>query len=175
MAVEMGRSMIVSPEICIEGEFRIAADGTWFHENAPIGRTELVRLFSTVLVRDAEGAYWLQTPAEKVPVSVEDAPFLAVELTAQGQGKQQVLRLKTNIGRWLALGDGHPLMVRGTRDAPRPYVGLGGGLEALIARPVYYQLADLAIDGSGAQGGDPGVWSQGRFFPLVPAAPEDDR
>ena len=177
MAGEMGHSMIVSPEICIEGEFSIAADGTWYHENAPIERAALVRLFATLLVRDAEGAYWLQTPAEKIHVAVADAPFLAVELSARGHGENQHLRLKTNMERWITLGDGHPLMVRGTEAAPRPYVALGGGLEALLARAVYYQLADLALIGTGAHEGDPGVpgvpgvWSQGRFFPLVPQPP----
>ena len=163
--------MTVSPKICIEGEFRIAADGTWFHENAPIGRAALVRLFSTVLVRDAEGAYWLETAAEKVPVLVEDAPFIAVELAARGQGKHQILRVRTNVDRWVTLGHGHSLMVRGTPAAPRPYIGLEGGLEALVARPVYYQLADLAIARAGAHEGGPGVWSQGRFFPLLPEPP----
>ncbi len=175
MAVEMGHSMIVSAEICIEGEFRIAVDGTWYHGNAPIERAAMVRLFATLLVRDAEGAYWLQTPAEKVQVEVADAPFLAVELSVRGHGEKQHLRLRTNMERWVTLGDGHPLMMRGTKAAPRPYIGLGGGLEALLARAVYYQLADLALIGTGAHEGDPGVWSQGRFFPLVPpppAAPE---
>ena len=174
MAGEMGHSMIVNPEIYIEGEFRIAADGTWYHENAPIERAALVRLFATLLVRDAEGAYWLQTPAEKIHVAVADAPFVAVELSARGHGENQHLRLKTNMERWVTLGDGHPLMVRGTEAAPRPYVALGGGLEAKLARAVYYQLADLALIGTGAHEGDPGVpgvWSQGRFFPLVPEAP----
>jgi hypothetical protein len=169
----MGDIMTIDSEICVEGEFRIAADGTWFHENAPIGRAELVRLFSTVLVRDAEGAYWLQTKAEKVPVLVEDAPFVGIELDAKGTGDSQVLRLRTNIDRWVCLGADHPLIMRGTEAQPRPYIGLEGGLEALVARTVYYRLADLAIDRVGGHKGPPGVWSQGHFFPLAPPAPED--
>jgi len=168
---EIGDNMAAGPEICIEGEFRIDSKGTWFHEGAPIGRREMVKLFARVLVRDGEGAYWLETPVEKVPVMVEDAPFLAVELKVQGRAAAQALRFRTNIDRWVELGADHPLIVRA---GPRPYVKLAGGMEALVVRPVYYQLADLAVAGpAGTE--HPGVWSGGRFFPLTPAAPEAPR
>ena len=160
--------MAADPEICIQGEFRIDAKGTWIHEGKPIGRRELVKLFARVLVRDRKGAYWLETPAEKVPVMVEDAPFLAVELEVHGAAAAQALRLRTNIDRWVDLGADHPLIVR---PGPRPYVKLAGGMEALVARPVYYQLAELAV--AGPEGTEqPGVWSGGRFFPLAPVGPE---
>ena len=167
--------MSVQTEICGAGEFVIKADGTWLHDNAPIGRAELVRLFAAVLVRDEAGAYWLQTPAEKVPVRVEDAPFIAVELACEGQGRRQLLRIRTNAGQWVDLGEDHPLIMRGTADRPRPYVRLGGGLEALVARPVYYQLAALADHGTdnGADNrtddgaAEMGIWSGGCFFPLM--------
>ena len=160
--------MAAGPEICIQGEFRIDAKGIWFHEGKPIGRRELVKLFAAILVRDGEGAYWLETPVAKVPVMVEDAPFLAVELEIRGRAAAQVLRLRTNIDRWVDLGADHPLIVRA---GPRPYVRLAGGMEALVARPVYYELAELAV--AGPEGtGHPGVWSGGRFFPLTPAGPE---
>lgn len=155
------------PDGCIAGAFRIAADGTWFHEGAPIRREALVRLFASVLVRDADGAYWLETPAEKVPVRVDDAPFVAVELAAEGRGEARRLSFRTNAGRWVALGPEHPLAVRRGTRGPKPYLDLGGGLEALIARPVYYELAALAVPGP--EGGGAGVWSGGRFFPLDPA------
>jgi len=163
--------MAVDPEICIEGEFRIDAGGIWFHEGVPIGRREMMKLFAQVLVRDDKGDYWLETPAEKVPVMVEDAPFLAVELEIQCLGAAQVLRLRTNIDNWLDVGAAHPLMVRAASAGPRPYVRLTGGIEALVVRSVYYQMAALAV--TGPKGTEcPGVWSGGLFFPLTPGVSE---
>jgi hypothetical protein len=158
--------MVNEPEICIDGEFRIDRDGVWYHEGGPIGRPDMVKLFASVLRRDENGDHWLQTPVEKVPVTVEDAPFIAVELAIDGSGRGRRLRMRTNIGEWLTIGDDHPLTVRKSAAGPRPYVALADGLEARVARPVYYQLADLAEDGPGSQ---PGVWSMGRFFPLAPS------
>jgi hypothetical protein len=157
--------MVNDPEICIAGEFRIDRDGTWFHEGGPIGRPEMVKLFASVLRRDENGDFWLETPVEKVPVRVEDAPFIAVELKREGGGREQRLKLRTNIGTWVTLGDDHPLILRRGDTGPRPYVALGDGLEARLSRPVYYQLAEWAEEGPAP---DPGVWSQGRFFPLMP-------
>jgi hypothetical protein len=105
---------------------------------------------------------------------VEDAPFLAVELVVQGRAAAQALRLRTNIDRWVDLGPDHPLIVRAGPAGPRPYVKLMGGMEALVARSVYYQLAELAVAGPG-DGESPGVWSGGRFFPLTPSGPEAPR
>jgi len=156
--------MVNDPEICIGGEFRIDRDGIWYHEGGPIGRPDMVKLFAGVLRRDENGDHWLQTPVEKVPVTVEDAPFIAVELAAEGSGKGRRLRLRTNIGDWLTVGEDHPLIVREGAAGPRPYVALADGLEARLSRPVYYQLADLAEPGPGH---GPGVWSAGCFFPLV--------
>jgi hypothetical protein len=167
----MGDNMAAGPEICIEGEFRIDAGGNWFHEGAPIGRREMVKLFARALIRDADGAYWLKTSVEKVPVMVEDAPFLAVELKVQGRAAAQALRFRTNIDSWVDLGPDHPLIVRVASAGPRPYVALAGGLEALVTRPVYYQLAALAV--AGPEGTErPGVWSGGAFFPLTPGGLE---
>ena len=163
--------MTMDPEICVEGEFRIDAGGNWFHDGAPIGRLKLVKLFASVLVRDGAGAYWLKTPVEKVPVVVEDAPFIAVELDVRGRAADQVLRLRTNIDNWVELGARHPLVVRAGPAGPRPYVALTGGMEALVARPVYYQLAELVV--AGPDGADIlGVWSGGRFFSLTPSGRE---
>jgi hypothetical protein len=161
--------LTLGPEICIEGEFHIDVGGNWFHDGAPIGRRNLVKLLARVLVRDGEGAYWLQTPVEKVPVTVEDVPFLAVELEVQGSTDAQVLRFRTNIDSWVELGAAHPLIVRMGEVGPRPYLVLADGLEALVARPVYYQLATLAVPGPRGEE-PPGVWSGGRFFALSPPA-----
>lgn len=163
--------MAVSPDTCMDGAFRIDAGGTWFHDGVPIRRREMVKLFARVLVRDGRGDYWLQTPVEKIPVTVEDAPFLALELATRGQGAAQSLRLRTNVDCWVEIGPAHHLIVRATDSGPRPYVELADGIEALVTRPVYYQLADLAVPGP--EGADrPGVWSGGMFFPLAPVPPE---
>src|SRR3546814_4800113 len=77
-------------------DIRIARDGTWFHEGAPIGRKALVKLFASVLWRD-DGGYWLRTPAEQGRIEVEDAPFTAVELSVKGEGRDQVLAFRTDL------------------------------------------------------------------------------
>lgn len=143
---------------------RIARDGTWFHEGAPIRRMELVRLFATVLKRDEAGDYWLMTPAERGRIEVEDAPFVAVAVEAAGEGRDRILTFRTNVDRETTAGPDHPIRVAfdPATGEPSPYVALGGGLEALIARSVYYELAEMAESHEGRTG----VWSRGRFFPL---------
>ncbi len=161
--------MAATPEICISGAFRIRADGTWLHDGRVIVRPELVRLFASVLRREASGRYFLVTPAEKVPVMVDDAPFVAVAMEAAGEGAGSEIRLDTNLGERVILGADHPLVLRGTVDCPRPYVTLDNGLEALVARSVYYDLAAHALPGPS---GVLGVWSGGVFFPLTPGQQE---
>lgn len=156
------------------GELRIASDGTWFHEGAPIRRKPLVKLFATVLKRDEDGDFWLQTPVEKCPIAVEDAPFVAVELRAEGEGEAQRLDFRSNLDVWIEAGPERPLRVETdpASGEPRPYVlvepGPGGGLEALLLRPVFYQLVDCAVPGRGEHDGQLGVWSRGAFFALGP-------
>ena len=158
---------------CGDLDMRIARDGTWFYHGSPIGRKPLVTLFASVLRRETDGSYWLVTPVERGRIAVDDAPFLAVELTAHGAGGDQILVLRTNLDEMVELGPERPLRV--AEDArtgePSPYVlvrpGREGrpGLEALIARPVFYQLVELAT----ADADDPtrlGVWSKGAFFAL---------
>ncbi|HMB76533.1 MAG TPA: DUF1285 domain-containing protein [Kiloniellaceae bacterium] len=146
---------------------RIAQDGTWFHEGRPIRRLPLVKLFSTVLRRDSAGAFWLQTPVEKGQIEVEDAPFTAVDVTVEGSGKSQVLRFQTNLDDWVACDAAHPLRVEaGEEGAPRPYILVRDRLEALILRPVFYRLAELAVAGDGDRDGTLGVWSRDSFFAL---------
>jgi hypothetical protein len=155
------------PAHCGDIDIRIARDGTWFHEGTPIGRKELVRLFSTILRKDPDG-YVLVTPAEKMRIVVEDAPFLAVLLDVEGYGREQKLIFTTNVGDQTIAGVANPIRVetdRGT-DEPAPYVHVRKGLEARIARAVFYQLADLAVPGEGEHAGFLGVWSDGVFFRL---------
>jgi uncharacterized protein len=150
-------------------DIRIARDGTWYHEGAVIGRKPLVKLFASVLRRDAEGGFWLQTPAERGRIEVEDAPFTAVELSVKGAGSDQILAFRTNLDDWVEADSAHPLRVvekPGTGEVS-PYVEVRDGLEALILRPLYYELADLAVPppADSALGRDSlGVWSKGVFF-----------
>lgn len=150
-----------NPEVCGEIDIVIRRDGTWRHEGAPIGREALVRLFSTILRKDPDG-YFLVTPVEKLKVTVEDAPFVAVRVDREGED----LVFTTNVGDRVAAGPDHPIRVEGDAAAPRPYVHVRAGLEALIARPVFYELAGMAE----ARGPDLAVRSQGAWFPLGGAA-----
>lgn len=150
---------------CGDFDIRIGRDGTWYYQGTPIGRKPLVKLFASVLRREADGTYWLVTPAERGRIIVDDAPFVAVECEARGAGEAQVLAFRTNIDEWVEAGPERPLRVAESAGEPSPYVLVRPGLEALIARTVYYQLAELAVPDPG----DPkalGLWSKGEFFRL---------
>ena len=155
------------PVHCGDIDIRIARDGIWFHQGSPIGRKELVRLFSTILRKDPEG-YVLVTPAEKMRIVVEDAPFIAVLLDVEGSGREQKLTFTTNVGDSVEAGAENPIRVATdqARGEPAPYVHVRKGIEARIARAVFYQLADLSIAGEGENSGWLGVWSNGVFFRL---------
>jgi len=159
------------PAHCGDIDIRIARDGQWFHQGTPIGRKELVRLFSTILRKDPDG-YVLVTPAEKMRIVIEDAPFLAVLLDVEGSGREQRLIFTTNVGDQTIAGAANPIRVETDRETgePAPYVHVRKGLEARIARAVFYQLADVAVPGEGEDAGFLGVWSDGVFFRLGPAA-----
>ena len=150
---------------------RILQDGTWLYHGSPIQRIELVKLFSSVLRREADGSFWLVTPVERGRVEVDDAPFVAVELAAEGAGTDQTLRVRTNIDEWVALGPQHALRLRRAEgqaaDAgPVPYVEVRAGLEARLARPVYYELVERGQEWRHGGTQRFGVWSEGVFFPL---------
>lgn len=156
-----------NPAHCGEIDIRIARDGTWFHMGSPIGRKELVRLFSTILRKDPDG-FHLVTPAEKMRIRVEDAPFIAVLLEVTGAGRDQALSFTTNVGDEAVAGKDNPIRVDTDPKTgqPSPYVHVRKGLEAKLSRNVFYQLADLAVPGEGAHEGCLGVWSGGEFFPI---------
>ena len=154
-----------APAHCGDSEMRIARDGTWFHQGSPIGRHAMVRLFSTVLRREPDGSYVLVTPVEKLTIEVEDAPFVAVELKSEGAGERRRLAFRLNTGDLVVAGADRPLRFEERGDGPHPYLAVRAGLDALVARPVYYELANLAL---GEGGEPPGVWSNGAFFPLEP-------
>lgn len=156
------------PIDCGSFDITIARDGAWYYRGSPIGRMPLIRLFSTVLKRDGEGTYWLITPAERGRIIVEDAPFVAVELTVLGTGRQQRLIFRTNVDDTVAADAEHPLRVVNdpATQEPSPYILVRNGLEARLNRPVFYELVEL---GSEERVGDAtlfGVWSKGKFFPL---------
>jgi hypothetical protein len=150
----------------------IKADGTWLYQGSPIDRRPLVKLFSRILRRDADGRHYLVTPVERVDVAVEDAPFLAVEMQVDGEGEQRQLVFRTNVDDLVYCGKSNP--IRFAEEAGsgglKPYVLVRGRLEALVARALCYDLVELAVNGNerGEGAGDawPGFWSGGRFFKL---------
>ncbi len=165
---------------CGDFSMRIARDGSWFYKGSPIGRKELVCLFASVLKREADGSFWLETPVERGRIEVEDAPFVAVEMwwrscadpfvpsDAPGAEPRQCLTFRTNLDEMVTADSDHPIRVvidPKTRE-PRPYITVRPGLEARINRAVFYELAALAepeqIEGRSMLG----VWSQGVFFPI---------
>lgn len=150
-----------NPASCGEIDMVIRSDGLWFHEGAPIGRPQLVRLFSTVLRKDSDG-YWLVTPVEKLRITVEDAPFTAVRVDRDGQA----LVFHTNVGDRVEAGPDHPIRVEMDADSgePRPYLHVRAGLEALIVRAVFYELVAMGE----ARGGRLGVSSHEVWFDLGP-------
>jgi len=142
---------------------RIARDGTWYHEGTPIRRPAMVRLFATVLRREPDGSHVLVTPVEKLEIDVEATAFRAVEMTSEGDGEQRRIAFRLDSGDCVILGPDHPLTVVATEHGPSPRILVRHGLEAELTRPVYYELAELAL----ADDGDPpGVWSDSAFFPL---------
>ena len=151
------------PEHCGHSGMRIARDGTWYHEGAAIGRSAMVRLFSTVLRREPDGRHVLVTPVEKLEIEVESTAFRAVEIECEGEGPARRVAVRLDSGDALFIGPDHPLRIVETEHGPSPRILVRHGLEAELTRPVYYELAELAL----AEGGDPpGVWSDGCFFPL---------
>ena len=160
------------PPHCGAIPMTIRSDGTWFYQGTPIGRPQLVRLFSTVLRREPDGSYVLVTPVEKVEIEVEDAPFVAVEMDASGAGGERALTFRTNVGDLAEAGPNHTMRFEGTDGVGelKPYVHVRGELWALLARPVMYELVELGetleVEGREMFA----VRSRGETFPIMPAA-----
>ncbi len=153
------------PANCGHSGMRIARDGTWYHEGAPIRRPAMIRLFSTVLRREPDGSHVLVTPVEKLAIDVDATAFRAVGMECEGDGRERTIALSLDSGDALLVGPDHPLRIEASADGPSPRVLVRHGLEAELSRPLYYELADIAI----AEGHDPpGIWSEGAFFPLMP-------
>jgi uncharacterized protein len=171
------------PVECGDLPFVIKRDGTWMYQGTAINRKELVCLFSSVLRREEDGSWWLQTPAERGRIEVEDAPFIAVELDWTGDGRHQVLSFRTNIDEVVTAGPEHPIRV--SHDIitcePTPYILVRPGaghlaVEARINRATYYELVALAVPEWVGNKRLLGVWSRGKFFSLgeLPPGSRDD-
>lgn len=154
-----------NPERCGHSNMRIARDGTWYHEGVPIRRPAMVRLFSTVLRREADGRHVLVTPVEKLDIDVESTAFRAVEMRREGVGNDQRIAFRLDSGDVVFLGPEHPLRIVGSEGGPSPRVLVRHGLEAELSRAAYYELAELALSNGDEP---PGVWSDGAFFTLEP-------
>jgi uncharacterized protein len=147
------------PENSGDSEMRIAADGKWYHQGGEITRPAMIRAFSGLLRREADGTHWLVTPQQKLSIAVEDAPFIAVEMQSEGDGEQRVLAFRLNSDDLIMAGPEHPLEMR---DGI-PYVHARGGLWAKLSRGAYYELAEIALKESPE---NPIVWSNGMTFRL---------
>ncbi|MBT2188777.1 DUF1285 domain-containing protein [Sphingobium nicotianae] len=154
------------PDRCGHSGMRIDAEGRWYHEGRPILRPALVSLFARLLRREADGRHVLVTPVEMLDIDVDDAPLIAIEMGSEGMGEARALRFRIGAtGLWEMADAAHAIVVEAGAHGPRPYLMLDAGLRARIARPVYYALAELAIE----EGHDPpGLWSGGAFHALEP-------
>jgi hypothetical protein len=160
-----------NPPFCGDIDMEIRRDGTWFYLGTPIGRMPLVQLFSTVLRKDADGNTYLVTPVERVGIRVVDAPFVGVEMNVRGSGGEQVITFRTNVGDVVEAGPDHPMRFVDEDETGglKPYVMVRGRLEALVARPVMYELVEhgeeIEIDGRLMFS----VRSKGEIYPIMPA------
>jgi hypothetical protein len=159
-----------NPPYCGDIGMKIRRDGTWMYQGSPIGRIALVKLFASILRKDDDGKTYLVTPAEKVDVEVEDAPFLAVEMAVSGEGSNQTLTFRTNVDDVVTVDAEHPLRFEasGPDGGLKPYILVRGRLEALATRAVYAELVELAVARDGDSGsGEVGVWSGGTWWGMV--------
>lgn len=160
-----------NPPYCGELDMRIARDGTWFYLGTPIGRKSLVKLFSSIIRKDGD-AYFLVTPVEKVGIKVDDAPFVAVDFSARGEGEGQSLTFTTHVEDRATAGPQNPIRVETDPKTgePSPYVLVRANLEALIDRKSFFRLVDHGchrmVDGESWFG----IWSGGAYFPLIQSA-----
>lgn len=159
------------PDYCGEMDLIIKRDGSWWHEGTRITRQPLIRLFSRILRKDADGRTYLVTPVEKIAIQVEAAPFLAVRCDVSGEGEDRRIAFLTNMDEAVAAGPEHPIRVEvdAASGEPEPFVHVRGRLEALMTRACFYDLAEHAEPGRSPDGSEVmGVRSRGAFFPLGP-------
>ena len=163
-----------NPDFCGDLDMRIARDGTWWYLGTPMGRKELVKLFSSIIRKDGDD-YFLVTPVEKVGITVDDAPFVAIDFDVAGAGEDQVLTFTTHVDDVAVAGPENPIRVARDPETgePSPYVLIRANLEALIDRKSFYRLVDIGahkdLDGESWFG----LWSSGQFFPVIPSTELD--
>lgn len=160
-----------NPPFCGDLDMRIATDGTWYYLKTPIGRPALVKLFASILKREA-GNYFLVTPVEKCGITVDDAPFLAVEVKVDRGPDGQVLRFRTNVDDWVSCGPGHALRFEpepGT-EGLKPYLHVRRDLWAKVTRSLFMDLVSLGEERDVAGERMFGIVSAGAFFAMAPAA-----
>jgi uncharacterized protein len=158
-----------NPPFCGDLDMRIASDGTWYYMGTPIGRPALVRLFSTILKRE-DGKHFLVTPVEKVGIRVDDAPFMAVEMSKEHDEGGPRLRFRTNVDDWVDCDQAHRLRFEAAADGGlTPYLHVRAELWAKVTRALYYDLVDMGeertVDGRRMFG----VVSAGEFFAMAGA------
>jgi len=158
------------PDYCGEMDMVIRGDGTWWHDGTQITRAPLVKLFSTILRRDADGETYLVTPVEKIKIKVERGHFLATRVDVDGAGENQRIFFKTNMEATIELGPDRPLRVDTDPQTlePRPFIRVRGRLDAALTRAVFYELVEYAVELSTPEGVQLGVYARGQFFPLGP-------
>ena len=159
-----------NPPFCGDLDMRIASDGTWFYLKTPIGRPALVKLFSSVLKRE-DGKFFLVTPVEKVGITVDDAPFTAVEMKVEGEGAGRVLNFRTNADDWVAAGPGHALRFEPEQETGglKPYLHVRRDLWALVTRALFYDLVELGEEREMEGKRMFGVASGGEFYVMAEA------
>ncbi|MBL4787827.1 MAG: DUF1285 domain-containing protein [Kordiimonadaceae bacterium] len=157
-----------NPDFCGDIDMRIAVDGTWFYMGTPITRRRMVKLFASVLRKDDDGKTYLVTPVEKIGITIEDAPFVAVSVENVGEGDARALSFTTNIGDTVIAGEANPIRVEENAETgePRPYILVRGNLEALISRSVFYELVAGANEVEGPDGMELVIESSGACFSL---------
>jgi uncharacterized protein len=155
-----------NPPFCGDIDMEIRADGSWWYLGTLITRPELVKLFARVLRKEGD-RYFLVTPAEKVGIKVQDAPFLITDgdILEPGTANQRV-SLVNNVGDQFELDAAHPLQIRGEATNRRPYVHVRQDLWALLGRPVYYRLA-ADVESLPEPDDGFGVRSHGQWFRLL--------
>ncbi len=166
-----------NPPYCGEIDMRIAGDGTWLYQKTPIGRAALVKLFASVLKREGD-RYYLVTPVEKCGITVDEAPFIAVELAVEAADAAaastsggRLLRFRTNVDDWVTADRDHPLRFEPepSTGGLKPFLHVRRGLWAKVTRALFYDLVELGeerdVDGTCMFG----VASGSEFFAMAPA------
>lgn len=164
-----------NPDYCGEMDMVIRRDGSWWHEGSRITRAPLIKLFSSILRKDEDGHHYLVTPVEKIKIEVECAAFLAVRVDIEGEGVEQRLFFTTNMEEVIEINADRPLRVLTDPETlePTPLIHVRGRLEAMLIRPVFYELVEHAVEIETTEGIQLGVYGGGVFFPLGPAGIHD--